>query len=72
MLMALTSATAMMGTALIATPVMLPEGPQVCFRESASAEGVFLLPGLTQPRIQSEENGRIYGHQHLRQLPIKQ
>lgn len=41
----------MLGTALIAPPVMLPEGPELCFRESTSAEGVFLLPGLTQPRI---------------------
>lgn len=48
--MALTSGTAMIGTAVIATPVMLPEGPEMFFRESASAEGVFLLPGLTQPR----------------------
>lgn len=48
--MALTSATAMIGTAMIASPMMLPEGPEMRFRESASAEVVFLLPGLKQPR----------------------
>lgn len=43
-------ATVMIGTAMIASPMMLPEGPEMRFRESASAEVVFLLPGLKQPR----------------------